>query len=101
MTTQLFTSQPAAARELQSQISAAVGSIEFPGGLGADKVEIVQGIMQNVDANVFDKHNQSGIVQVRAEFIATRSDGTRAFKLHIIWGNLESLAQVYVFVQPQ
>lgn len=88
MAAQLFTSQPAAARELQNQISAAVGNIGFPGGLGANNnAEIAQGIMQNVDANAFDKHNQSGIVEVHAKFVATRNNETRAFGLEIIWGN--------------
>lgn len=95
MAVQLFTSQPAAARELQNQISAAVGNIGFPGGLGANNAEIARGIMQNVDANAFDKHNQSGIVEVHAKFVATRNNETRAFELEIIWGNFGSLAQFF------
>lgn len=82
-----FTSHTAAARELQNQISAAVGNVGFPAGLGANNPEIARGIMQNIDATAFDKHNQSGIVEVHANFVATRANNTRAFALEIIWGN--------------
>ncbi|KAK2760570.1 hypothetical protein CKAH01_05256 [Colletotrichum kahawae] len=85
MAQQQFQSQAQAARELQSQITTAIGRIGFPGGLGSTSTEVARGINQNIDANAFDKHNQSGIVEVHAEFIATKSDGAKAFELEVIW----------------
>ncbi|KAI8154403.1 hypothetical protein K4K49_003908 [Colletotrichum sp. SAR 10_70] len=86
MAQQQFQSQAQAARELQSQITTAIGRIDFPGGLGSASADVARGINQNIDASAFDKHNQSGIVEVQAEFIATKSDGAKAFELEVIWG---------------
>ncbi|KAI8255404.1 hypothetical protein K4K53_008226 [Colletotrichum sp. SAR 10_77] len=86
MAQQQFQSQAQAARKLQSQITTAIGRIDFPGGLGTNSAEVARGISQNIDANAFDKHNQSGIVEVHAEFIAIKSDGAKAVELEVIWG---------------
>ncbi|KAF4486428.1 hypothetical protein CGGC5_v005059 [Colletotrichum fructicola Nara gc5] len=42
-------------------------------------------INKSIDASAFDKHNQSGIVEVHAHFVATKSDGAKAFELEVIW----------------
>ncbi|KAI8296082.1 hypothetical protein K4K56_008092 [Colletotrichum sp. SAR 10_98] len=81
MCPQQFKSQAQAARELQSQITAAVSRLSFPGGLGVGSAEVAKGINKSVDASAFDKHNQSGIVEVHAHFVATKSDGAKAFEL--------------------
>ncbi|KAJ0275674.1 hypothetical protein COL940_008688 [Colletotrichum noveboracense] len=86
MSPQQFESQAQAARELQSQITTAVSRLSFPGGLGVGSAEVAKGIDKSVDASAFDKHNQSGIVEVHAHFVATKSDGAKAFELEVIWG---------------
>lgn len=88
MAAALFTSQALAAQELQRQIAAFINATQFPAGLAASNNEIARGILQNLDANVFDKHNQMGIVEVHATFTATRGNGTPVFNLEIIWGKL-------------
>ncbi|CAM1504651.1 Fc.00g022420.m01.CDS01 [Cosmosporella sp. VM-42] len=84
---QQFQSQPAAAAELQAQVVAAIRQLNFPAGLGGDASRnlIATGIIQQIDAVAFDKHNQSGIVEVHAVFTAERSDGTMVFRLEVIW----------------
>lgn len=64
MSPQQFESQAQAARELQ----------------------FARGINKSVDASALDKHNQSGIVEVHAHFVVTKSDGAKAFELEAIWG---------------
>ncbi|KAF5520680.1 hypothetical protein CGCA056_v008748 [Colletotrichum aenigma] len=96
MSPQQFESQAQAARELQSQINTAVSRLNFPGGIGVGSAEVAKGINKSVDASAvdasavdasaFDKHNQSGIVEVHAHFVATKSDGAKAFELEVIWG---------------
>ncbi|KAI8306389.1 hypothetical protein K4K61_004573 [Colletotrichum sp. SAR11_59] len=86
MSPQQFESQAQAARELQSQITTAVSRLNFPGGLGVGSAEVAKTINKSIDASAFDKHNQSGIVEVHAYFIATKSDGAKAFELEVIWG---------------
>ncbi|KAF3809595.1 hypothetical protein GCG54_00012881 [Colletotrichum gloeosporioides] len=80
-----FESQAQAALELQSQITTAVGRLNFPGGLGSSSAEVAKGINQKIDAKAFHKHNQSGIVEAHAYFVATKSDGKQAFELKVIW----------------
>ncbi|KAF4829819.1 hypothetical protein CGCSCA4_v014513 [Colletotrichum siamense] len=85
MSPQQFESQAQAARELQSQITTAVSRLSYPGGLGVGSAEVARGINKSIDASAFDKHNQSGIVEVHAHFVATKSDGAKAFELEVIW----------------
>ncbi|KAE9565957.1 hypothetical protein CGMCC3_g17860 [Colletotrichum fructicola] len=77
-------------RELQSQVSTAFDHLNFVGGLETRSPEVTEGINQNIDANVFDKHNQSGILEVHASFVATKSNGKEAVELKIIWGGTDA-----------
>ncbi|KAF4814337.1 hypothetical protein CGCSCA5_v007766 [Colletotrichum siamense] len=85
MSPQQFESQAQAARELQSQITTAVSQLSYPGGLGVGSAEVAKSMNRSIDASAFDKHNQSGIVEVHAHFVATKSDGAKAFELEVIW----------------
>ncbi|KAI1826428.1 hypothetical protein F4861DRAFT_82608 [Xylaria intraflava] len=71
------------ARVLEQQILKAVQGLNLPSA-GAPQKELQDGIKQNLDAIAFDKHNQTGIVEVRSTFDLSR--GTeKIFLLEIIW----------------
>ncbi|TEA17591.1 hypothetical protein C8034_v012262 [Colletotrichum sidae] len=83
-----FSSPAKAAAELKRQIDVAIREIAFPTGLGAaasSKI-VTDGIIHKIEAGSFDRHNQSGIVEVNADFTATRADGSQVFHLRVKWG---------------
>ncbi|RFU25069.1 hypothetical protein B7463_g11269, partial [Scytalidium lignicola] len=68
---------------LQKKILEKIKDLDLS-GISTAKPEILDGIRQNLDAGVFNKHNQTGIVEVRATFKAIR-DSELLWELEIIW----------------